>query len=392
MPHQYVSLDRYWSRRCAEGNSVWSISRWDRAESSVLQCDYPILLGNDPLYGGLGGEFTVITSSYLNGPLVLRHELGHSIIEVGEEYDGGYAYFGVNAGLSSSTKFDLPWKQWLTDPQEGKEKYRVERSVMPFQSYPWTILNTTTAWKVEFNSSGTYSRFLVKFSLSGIPKSSDLKVELDGKDLGWKPEPVVGLDRWHYDIHQSESLSPGVHELKFTLNEPSLEGVAQLCSVEVLEFGDESDFSMDNETSYRPTNDDCLMRSVIKPNFCNACMEGLWIELLKRVHLIEGITESCAESGKGSPENILKLQLVPLASLRVDGSNLAEEQNENYTILWSKDGKPLPEDTNSTSLHIESAQSIGNYSVQVRFSTDAVRTTHSALIGTMEHQILSPCS
>lgn len=23
------------------------------------------------------------------GPLVLRHELGHSIIDVGEEYDGG---------------------------------------------------------------------------------------------------------------------------------------------------------------------------------------------------------------------------------------------------------------------------------------------------------------
>lgn len=32
---------------------------------------------------------SVITASELNGPIVLRHELGHSIIDVGEEYDGG---------------------------------------------------------------------------------------------------------------------------------------------------------------------------------------------------------------------------------------------------------------------------------------------------------------
>jgi hypothetical protein len=31
----------------------------------------------------------VITASALNGPLVLRHELGHSLIPVGEEYEGG---------------------------------------------------------------------------------------------------------------------------------------------------------------------------------------------------------------------------------------------------------------------------------------------------------------
>lgn len=32
---------------------------------------------------------SIITASELNGPLVLRHELGHSLIAVGEEYDGG---------------------------------------------------------------------------------------------------------------------------------------------------------------------------------------------------------------------------------------------------------------------------------------------------------------
>ena len=47
-----------------------------------------LMTGNDGLYGGLGGDFTVITASEINGPLVLRHELGHSLIEEGDEYDG----------------------------------------------------------------------------------------------------------------------------------------------------------------------------------------------------------------------------------------------------------------------------------------------------------------
>ena len=47
-----------------------------------------LITGNDGLYGGLGGDFTVITASEINGPLVLRHELGHSLIEEGDEYDG----------------------------------------------------------------------------------------------------------------------------------------------------------------------------------------------------------------------------------------------------------------------------------------------------------------
>jgi len=32
---------------------------------------------------------SVITASKLNGPVVLRHELGHSLINIGEEYEGG---------------------------------------------------------------------------------------------------------------------------------------------------------------------------------------------------------------------------------------------------------------------------------------------------------------
>lgn len=103
------------------------------------------------------------------------------------------------------------------------------------------MLNVSTPWSVNFTSAGTYSRHLVKFSLSGLPEASDLKVELDGVDLGWAPRVDIGLDRWHYDIHQEHALAPGEHEIRFSLVNGERHGTAQLCSVEILEFGNEDE-------------------------------------------------------------------------------------------------------------------------------------------------------
>lgn len=117
---------------------------------------------------------------------------------------------------------------------------------MPMQVYPWTLLNTTQSWSINFISSGTYSRHLVRFSLSGLPEAADLRVELDGVDLGWVPKDGLGLDRWHYDIHQNGGLSGGEHELRFVLVNQEREGVAQLCSAEILEFGNEDEYETFN--------------------------------------------------------------------------------------------------------------------------------------------------
>ena len=163
------------------------------------------------------------------------HELGHSVIDVGEEYDGGEEYFGVNAAHNASA--DISWAHWLTDASHA----RVERAVMPMQVYAWTLLNASAPWAVRFNSSGAYARHLVRFSLSGLPDADDLVVAGDGGDLGWVPRPGIGEDRWHYDLPADVPLKAGEHELSFTLKNRAREGVAQLCSAEVLEFGDESE-------------------------------------------------------------------------------------------------------------------------------------------------------
>lgn len=104
------------------------------------------------------------------------------------------------------------------------------------------MLNKTSPWSATFESSGLYARHLVRFSLSGLPNTKDLKVYLDGKDLGWKPRLDLGLDRWHYDIFRDTALEAGVHELKFELGESAQEGKAQLCSAEIIEYGDETEY------------------------------------------------------------------------------------------------------------------------------------------------------
>ncbi|KAJ7766478.1 IgA peptidase M64-domain-containing protein [Mycena maculata] len=346
------------------------------------QCDYPILLGNDPLYGGLGGRFTVITPSLANGASILRHELGHSIIKVGEEYDGGEGYFGVNAHADLSTP--VPWAHWLTN----STNVRVERSVMPMQDYAWALLNTTKPWSVTFESSGTFARHLVRFSVSGLPEAADLQVDLDGTDLGWVPRANIGLDRWHYNLYREGGLSGGPHTLTFTLLNGARVPAAQMCNAEILEFGDESEFvstpghyslyptfSFENVTTYRPTNEDCLMRLVTTPNFCKACLEGLWLKLLRDVTLIDTIDESCAPpaSSGPTPTSTLTLRLVPLAQFR---TSAVAGLDESYTVTWSKDGVVLPAWTNKT--QVDAAP--GTYAVDVKYTTTEVRVDPTNLL------------
>lgn len=56
-------------------------------------CDYPSIIGNDDYYGGLEGEFVISTKSNRTGTVVLRHEMGHNFVYVGEEYDNGNTFY-----------------------------------------------------------------------------------------------------------------------------------------------------------------------------------------------------------------------------------------------------------------------------------------------------------
>ncbi|KAI1276428.1 IgA peptidase M64-domain-containing protein [Xylaria sp. FL0933] len=356
---------------------------------STDACDYPILLGNDPLYGGLGGEFTVVTASSINGPAVLRHELGHSIIDVGEEYEGGYAYFGVNSAQSTRS---VPWKQWYTDP---KAEPKIERTNMPIQAYPWTLLNTTQKWSANFTSAGTYDTYLLQFSVSGMTASNDLRVEVDGKDVGWEINPEVGVDRYIYNMKIDSALSPGAHELSFTLLNEDIQGTAQLCNLEVLEYGVAEEefhfeqtyhgiyptFSDVNATTYRPTNDYCCMRSIYSPNYCNACLEGMWLALLTPLSFIDNVTQIALPDGSTQ----VSLDLLPLAQFR----EIPIPHAEAYTILWygADENVVLEQWTNQTSAVLEPG--VTEFGVEVRFSSEQIRVDEDGVLVQSERYVVA---
>lgn len=213
----------------------------------------------------------MITPSVANGALILRHELGHSVIPVGEEYDGGFPYRGVNSDTADDLEKQggVSWAHWLADDHPNAPSHaqhdtalRIERSMMPLQEWAWTLLNTSTPWSARFNSVGTYARYLMRFSISGVPLEGEVRVLFDGEDLGWRPMDGIGMDRWvcltflfttyvlmintalyryHYDVYRNTSLAAGEHNVTVVLESKEHEGTAQLCSFEVLEFGDEDE-------------------------------------------------------------------------------------------------------------------------------------------------------
>lgn len=341
-----------------------------------------------------------MTASPHNGAAVLRHELGHSIIGVGEEYDGGQVYRGVNSARRTNS---VPWAQWYTDPASEP---KIQRSNMPIQAYPWTMLNASRAWTADFTSAGVYDNFLLQFSISGVLESADLRVELDGKDLAWEVNKDVGLDRWIYDMKFDDSLEPGKHTLSWVLLNADREGTAQLCNLQILEYGPEDEYetpsttfrngiltklarftfkenfhglyptySATNQTTYRPTNDKCLMRTMHSVDFCDACIEGLWYSLLRPLSLIDNVTQTHLEDSKHTN---VTLELLPLAQFR----EIERPTKESYEITWfAADGETVMEQwTNSTSASLSDC--VKSFEVEVRFHTEQVRVDDEGILVT----------
>ncbi|ORY31425.1 IgA peptidase M64-domain-containing protein [Naematelia encephala] len=268
-------------------------------------CDQAVLLGNSPLYGGLGGEFTIITASERNGPLVLRHELGHSLIPVGEEYEGGYAYFGANSEKLESLN-QLKWKGFLS----SSEQIRVEDVKVPVQAYPWYDLsqgpyNVTFESSSLKNSSHTYPTGLLRLSMSSIPYPSHISVSINQVALNvseaFPPSWAGTKDRRWLEIPLPNGIDKGVNTIDVRLTKEGMEaeegqGGKMITSLEVEEYGGQGRFNhsegfigafptyaMDGKVTLRPTNDACLMRSVNRPSFCPVCADALEKSLLGKI-------------------------------------------------------------------------------------------------------------
>ncbi|KAL7414016.1 IgA peptidase M64-domain-containing protein [Mrakia frigida] len=357
-------------------------------------CDQMALVGNFDYYGGLGGEFTITTRSELKGALVLRHEIGHSLIPVGEEYEGGYAYFGVN---SSPSLASIKWDHWLSDPLSPP---RAEDAVTPLQVYPWQDLSKSS-FTTTFSTKGfeVYPRTMLRFSVAGMRSSKEMLVYLDGKLVEWSiPDGWLGsLDRAWIEVRDPSGLGgleEGSHELNFVLQSRGLpplktkDLVRMICSVEVTEyatknrFNDGKDFvgtfptnSLYNTTSYRPTNEYCLMRMVGTPTFCSVCLEGLWKNQLRRISLIDNFSSSVSCIGAVTTSQFL-LELIPLGHLRS-----SPPSDERYFISWFHNGVRVPELENFDIVDgMELGASLGRWRVEVQLWTKEVRKDEDGVL------------
>lgn len=206
----------------------------------------------------------IITASPRNGPLVLRHELGHSLIPVGEEYEGGFVYSGVNADNVEHVH-NLKWKKFLSDPSH----VRIEDAKVPLQAYPWHDLDTG-AYEVEFVSSNKPSEGLAGFvvgkfsdvlkekgkrrrytsarlrmSLSSIPYASHVRLTLNGGEVDLAPEFKKDwddvLDRRWVHLPLPNGIPGGRVKVKVELTEEGRQAEAgqggkMISSIEIAEY------------------------------------------------------------------------------------------------------------------------------------------------------------
>ncbi|KAG4078964.1 hypothetical protein HA402_010916 [Bradysia odoriphaga] len=301
-------------------------------------CDYPSLIGNDDFYGGLGGEFVISTKSERTGTVVLRHEMGHNFVNVGEEYDNGSAYRGVNSA-ANLTLVTTKWGHWLTD-----RNVREERAIYRLLQYPWADL-ASGPQSFNFTSDGQYSRWYLDVSVSAAGEADSLEFVLDGEILPW--ESRGSDDREFYSWLNDAGFSEGEHTFsvrsKTASTNPAIPRM--ICSVRLYEFGNEDEFHIDNSVvsayptwdvsrriTYRPTNAGCLMRNMTHNEFCSVCKEGMWYQFFQRISLIDDVSVSKIPN----PDKTKRVEVntLKLAHLRAPGNEVEGRKLGNSLVLW----------------------------------------------------------
>lgn len=244
-----------------------------------------VLLANDDFYGGLGDDVVIATRSHTSGALALRHELGHVLGDLGEEYDGGDDYSGDNFATSCRPcRGDLPrhyaipgamrtewpcahWAQNFTAVEA-----ELAAAEWPFAEPP-VVREFATRWPVA----------TVDISVAGGLK---FDVLVDGKRIMRSRQPA-GLDREFFTA--SFDLPPGMHGLVVNSSSdfvPSHE-FAVVCHLQIRTQAEQSmsdcHRTFDRQkrlVGYRPTHRDCLMRDVTLNTFCPVCRRAILRRLL----------------------------------------------------------------------------------------------------------------
>jgi len=329
-------------------------------------CDYPSLIGNDDYYGGLGGEFVISTRSARTGTVVLRHEMGHNFIYVGEEYDNGGVYRGVN---SASSLNSVGWGSWLSGPGPVRE----ERAIYRILEHVWHDLGNGD-WSYTFLSNGAYSSWYLLVSVTAAKELDCLEFRLDGQVLPWQTRGFD--DREYYDWYGTEGFTSGTHTFTVSSKTPPTNPdiPRMIANINLHEFGTPSEFNHANDhvsayptwstsrvKTYRPTNAGCSMRNMTHTSFCDVCKEGMWMQFFQRISLIDSI----------HIRNFLPPKNVTLTTLKLGQLRDEDKQipGEALRVKWYRNGAEEIDMRDQFSIMADE----GTWQVEVAFVTPEVR-------------------
>jgi hypothetical protein len=325
-------------------------------------CDYPIVIANDPYYGGLGGEVAISTSSPTSGTVVLRHELGHNFGRVGEEYDGG-GYFGANF----TSSFDNPsWKHWLT--MGIKEQPTIARLI----DWPWKKL-TEGKFEDSWTSDGKWNAWQMEYSASGAAQSDDLEIKINEAQVDFIS--TGSPDRDFYLVHNGEGgFENGDHRIAFAANSAAKD--PWLSNIAIYEFGENYDFDPDaistyplysgslSKMGYRSNHRTCLMRNMKSTIFCRVCQENNWLQFFGKISILDDIVSE--STGKNTR---VSLRLPPLGQFR-SGPAIA---GEKISIQWFRNSIEQTQFRDKAEIEIIGATSGESWEVKLAFETTEVR-------------------
>lgn len=331
----------------------------DRAVALAPKTDYPIVIANDDFYGGLGGRYAITTRSVASGKIVLRHELGHNFGNVGEEYDGGTVYTGVN----NSRTPNVSWTQWMKSPQAKV----VNDMRLLGGAYVWQNLSKgPVVQKFNFpapNNKGPFW-FEVQLSSVGWETLEDVEILLDGQPLVIQGHGTN--DRSFFTTKLVQDLSPGSHTLEIA--EKVHDGDNVLAFADLYAYEADYDFSGgvgafmtydENGTlSYRPTHQQCIMRDMLYEFFCAIDEENMWLQFLNRTRLIDQVQVSA--------------QQVEVQTLKLQGLNVSWFQKSNGTE------SELAALKNKTVVDRKDLAA-GTYTVRVSYASPEIRKTSPRL-------------
>jgi len=192
---------------------------------------------------------------------------------------------------------------------------------------------------------------MFRYSISGAPTSDYVRITLDGVEIPFKGAGT--MDRTFDFVWSNVGFSAGNHIIRVEqgTKKPGAEDVElQLCNYEITEYMPENRYHTGRDyigayntyrlgntlVGYRPDHETCLMRNMSSPDFCVVCLEGMWMNLLGRMELIDNVAVT-VDKEEGAV--LVQLNAVPLAQLRTGGPL----PGEKYTVSWAHNNVVRPD-------------------------------------------------